>query len=108
VLGPDRRIAPGGEFKRPRGMSRRSEDVFDLSRLCQRVKKRRTGRRERRPRRFTRCRLSRIAGLVCRPLCRPGGVAQRLGPLGPIRERLRRIDRSPRARIVRAFPFEDR
>ena len=52
--------------------------------------------------------LSCIAGLLSRPVCRPGAVLQRLGPLGSIHERLC-VDRgSSWAPIARAFTFEDR
>jgi hypothetical protein len=84
-------------------MSGRSEDVLDLRRVCQGVEERRTGRRHGRARSVAGRGLSCIAGLLRRPLCRPGAVTERLGPLGSLRERLRSVDRGSWAPIVRAF-----
>jgi hypothetical protein len=97
-------IVSGGEFERSCGMSGRSEDVLDLSSFCQGVEERRTD--------AWAASLAcpqpvRIAGLLSRPVCRPGAVT-RLGPLASIRERLRGVDRGSWAPIVRAFTFEDR
>ncbi|GAB3209648.1 hypothetical protein GCM10027294_24890 [Marinactinospora endophytica] len=52
--------------------------------------------------------LSRVAGLLSRPVRRPGVVAQHPGPLGSVRERLRGLDRGPWTPVVGAFTFEDR
>jgi hypothetical protein len=108
VVGSDGGIVSSGEFERSRGMSGRSEDVLDLSCLCQGVEERRTDRGDGRARSVARRSLSCIAGLLSRPVCRPGAVTQPLGPLGSIRERLRSVDRGSWAAIDRAFTFEDR
>jgi hypothetical protein len=108
VVGSDGGIVSGGAFERSRGMRGRSEDVLDLRSVCQGVEERRTDRVAGRAHGVARRSLSRIAGLLRRPVCRKGAVTQRLGPLGSIRERLRSVDRGSWAPIVRALTFEDR
>jgi hypothetical protein len=88
-------------------MSSRSEDVLDLSSFRQRVEERRAHRMAGRPGSAAGRGLSRVAGLLGRPVRRPGAVTQRLGSLGSIRERLRGVDRRSWAAILRAFAFED-
>ena len=67
-------IVSGGEFERSCGMSSRSEDVLDLSSFWQRVEERRTHRVAGRARSIVRRSLSRIAGLLSRPVGRPRAV----------------------------------
>ena len=67
-------IVSGGEFERSCGMSGRSEDVLDLSSFWQRVEERRTHRLAGRARSVARSSLSRIAGLLSRPVGRPRAV----------------------------------
>ena len=108
VVVSDGGIVSGGEFERSCGMSGRSEDVLDLSSFRQWVEERRTDRVAGSAGSVTRRSLSRIAGLLSRPVCRPRAVTERLGPLATIRERLGSVDRVSWAPIVRAFTFEDR
>jgi hypothetical protein len=74
VVGSDCGIVSGGEFERSCGMGGRSEDVLDLRSFCQWVEERRTGRVAGRARSVARRSLSCIAGLLSRPVCRPGAV----------------------------------
>jgi hypothetical protein len=67
-------IVSGGEFERSCGMSGRSEDVLDLSSFWQGVEERRTHRVACRARSVARRSLSRIAGLLGRPVGRPRAV----------------------------------
>ena len=64
-------IVSGGELERSCGMRGRSEDVLDLSSFWQGVEERRTHRVARRARSIARRSLSRIAGLLSRPVGRP-------------------------------------
>jgi hypothetical protein len=68
-------IVSGGEFERSCGMSGRSEDVLDLSGFRQWVEECGTDRVAGRARSVARRSLSRIAGLLSRPVGRPGAVA---------------------------------
>ncbi len=74
LVEPDGGIASAGEFERSCGMSSGSEDVLDLSSFRQRVEERRTHRAAGRARSVARSSLSRIAGLLSRPMCRPCAV----------------------------------
>ena len=108
VVGSDAGIASGGEFEGSCGISGRCEDVLDLSSFRKGVEERRTGRVGGGACSVARRSLSCIAGLLSRPVCRPGAVTERLGPLASIRERCRNVDRVSWAPIVRAYTFEDR
>jgi hypothetical protein len=108
AIGSDGRIVSACQFESPRGMASRAEDVLDLSGFSQRVQKRRTGRGDGSAGSVARSTLSRIAGLLSRPVCRPCAVAKRLAPLGSIRELLRGVDRGVRAPIVGPRMFENR
>ena len=70
----DRGIVCGEKLERSCGMSGRSEDVLDLSSFWQRVEERRTHRVAGRARSVARRSLSRIAGLLSRPVCSPRTV----------------------------------
>ena len=74
VVGSDCGIVPSGEFERSCGMSGRPEDVLDLRSFCEWVEERRTDRVAGRARCVARRSLSCIAGLLSRPVCRPGAV----------------------------------
>lgn len=74
VGGSDGGIVSGGEFPRSCGVSGRSEDVLDLSGFCQGMEERRTARVGGRARGVARRSLPCIAGLLGRPVCRPGTV----------------------------------
>ena len=67
-------IVSGGEFERSCGVSGRSEDVLDLSSSWQGVEERRTHRVTGRARGVACRSLSRIAGLLSRPVRRPRAV----------------------------------
>ena len=71
VMCADGGIVPGGEFERACGISGRSEDVLDLSGCWQGVEERSTYRVAGRARSVTRRGLSRIPGLLSRPVGRP-------------------------------------
>ena len=64
-------IVSAAEFERSFGMSGRSEDVLDLSSFRQGVEERRTHRAAGRARSVARRSLSRIAGLLSRPVGSP-------------------------------------
>ena len=71
LVEPDVGIVSGGEFERSCGMSSRSEDVLDLRSFWQRVEERRTHRVAGRTRSVARRSLSRIPGILSRPVGRP-------------------------------------
>jgi hypothetical protein len=71
VVGSDGGIGSGEELERSCGMGGRSEDVLDLSSLCQGVKERRTTRVSSRACSVARRSLSSIAGFLGRSVCRP-------------------------------------
>ncbi len=95
-------VAARGELERAGGVSGRTEDVLHLRGVRQRVQERRAGRRESGPRRLARGGLSGVAGLVRRPLGRPGRVAQRLRALAPVGEPLRGVDGRSRSPVAGA------
>jgi hypothetical protein len=93
AIGSDGGIISTVQYESSRGMAGRAEDVLDLSGFSQRVQKCRTGRGDGSAGSVVRSTMSRIAGLLSRPVCRPCAVAKRLAPLGSIRECLRGVDR---------------
>jgi hypothetical protein len=108
VAGSDSGIVSGTEFERPRGVSRRCEDVLDLTGFRQRVEERGAGCVGGRACSVARRCLSRIAGLLSRPVRRPCAVAERLGALSSIREHLCGVDCFSWTPIVRTLTLEDR
>ncbi|MGY8635470.1 hypothetical protein RAD15_23605 [Bradyrhizobium sp. 14AA] len=101
-------VVAGRELKRACCMGGGPENMFNLCSFRERVEKRRACRGYSRTCSLAGSRQSSVSGFMNCPLGSPRAVAQRLGPLGAIRERLCRVDREAGTWIAGAFGLEDR